>query len=225
MLNLLKELSTVLGTALNSLANQTPKSAESRYISDAARSVNLASDGYILLREAMRVYASKLMIRPLIDVVIKASAVVTKKGFLFRVAYTELQEMKKLYEKNPANEAAANETLERLKKRFLEEAGYPIECKQVNGRYTAEVAGLLTAYDTAYRIYCEYTHSALRAVRGSLDTTTDPTDTSMVIWAVCTMLNQLKIHTPAVVPDLTAYNVRIESAQKAMLEAWGHKVS
>jgi len=115
--------------------------------------------------------------------------------------------------------------LERLKKRFLEETGYPIECKKVDGRYTAEVAGLLTAYDTAYRIYCEFTHSALRAVRGTLDTTTDPTDTSMVIWAVSIMLNQLRLNTPAVVPDLSLYNVRIERAQKAMLEAWGQKVS
>ena len=101
LLTLLKELRCSLGTALDSLANQKPKSAESRYVGDAARSVNIASDGYILLRETGRVYASKLMIRPLIDVVIKATAVVTKKGFLFRVAYTELQELKKLYEKIP----------------------------------------------------------------------------------------------------------------------------
>src|ERR1022692_2161194 len=90
LLNLLKELRCVLETALNSLANQKPPSAESRYVGDAAKSVNIASDGYILLRESGRVHASKLMVRPLIDVVITSTSVTTKKGFLFRVAFTEL---------------------------------------------------------------------------------------------------------------------------------------
>jgi hypothetical protein len=147
-----------------------------------------------------------------------------KKGFLFRNAFTEFNEMKKLYDKTPDNEARANAYLEQLKKRFQEEAGYPIECKQVDARYIADVAGLLPVYDTAYRIYCEFTHSAMRALRGLLDQTTDPIDTTMVIWAAGMMLNQLKLFTPANVPDLTPFNERLARAQQAILEAWGHKV-
>ena len=165
------------------------------------------------------------MVRPMIEVVITATAVTKKKGFLFRKAFTELSEMKKLYDKTAANEATAKATLEMLKKRFQEEPGYPIECKQVDGRYTAHVAGMVQAYDTAYRLYCEFTHNAVRAVRGSLDHTTDPIDTTMVIWAVATVLNQLKAFTPADVPNLTPFNERIERAQKAIFAAWGHKFS
>lgn len=112
-----------------------------------------------------------------------------------------------------------------MKKPFKQEPGYPIVCKRVDGRYTAQVAELLPVYDTAYRIYCEFTHSAVRAVRGALDQTTDPIDTTMVIWAVGTMLNQLKLFTPANVPNLTPFDERLARAQKAILEAWGHRVS
>jgi len=227
LLDLLKELRYILGDALDSLANQnqTPQSAESRYVSDAAVSVNHLSDGYILLRDSGRVHTSKVLIRPLIDIVIKATAATKRKGFLFRIAYTELQEMKKLYDDTPENAAEAAKCEEALKRQFSKEPGYPIECKQVNGRYAAEVAEMLENYDTAYRIYCEFTHSAVRAVRGTLNPTTDPIDTTMVIWAVVMMLNQLKAFTPAKIIDLSSFNGRIILAQAAMLKAFGHTIS
>lgn len=224
VLGLLKELQGILAKALNSLANRKPQSAEARYVSDAATSVNIASDAYILLRDSGRVHASKLMVRPMIDVVITATAVTKEKGFLFRKAYTEFNDMVRLCDKTPENEARAKASLEKLKKRFQEEPGYPIKCKPVDGRYTAQVAGLLPVYNIAYRIYCEFTHSAVRAVRGNLDQMTDPIDTTTVIWAVRTVLNQLKAATPAEIPDLAHFDERLAGGQKAILKAWGHKV-
>jgi hypothetical protein len=220
LLKLLTELQSKLIAALDSLANTTPASAESRYIGDAAISVNHAADAYLLLRESGRVDASKLLIRPMVDVVISATTVIKKKGFLFRKAYTALQEMKKLYDRTPANEASANAYLERLKKTFQKEPGYPIACKPVDAHYTAEVAGLLPVYEKAYRIYCEFTHSSTRAMRGVLNPPTDPIDTSMVIWAVFLMLEYLQQHTPAVTPDLSAFRQKHQRLQAAMLHAW-----
>lgn len=217
LLKLLKELQSIMAQALNSLGNKKPPTAESLYLSYAANSVNLAADGYILLREPGRVHASKLLIRPMFDIVLSATAVAKKKGFLFRKAYTELEEAKKIYEKNAANEAGAKKALEDLKRRFQEEPGYPIECKQVNARYTADVAGLLPVYETAYRIYCEFTHSAMRAVQGQLNEATDPIDTTNVIWCVLTMLDHLQKHTPANVPDLTSFQKKVLEGQAALL--------
>jgi hypothetical protein len=192
LLTLLKELQSILAAALTSLANKTPLSIESRYIGDIAGAVNIAADGYIWLREPGRVQASKLLIRPMLDVVISATAVAKKKGLLFRKAYTEFVEMTKTFDKTPANAARAAAYLERMKRAFQKEPGYPIACKQVDTRYLADVAGLLPTYDSAYRVYCEFTHSAARAVRGHLDEPTDPIDTSMVIWSVMSMLGLLK---------------------------------
>lgn len=217
LLKQLKELQGILTVAINSLGGKTPPTAESRYIGNAAKSVNIAADAYFLLREAGRVDASKLLIRPMIDIVISATAVATKRGFLFRKAYTELEEAKKLYEKNPVNEAGVKKALEDLKSNFSAKPSYPIECKRVDARYTAEVAGLLPVYETAYRIYCEFTHSAMRAVQGQLNEATDPIDTTMAIWGVLIMLDLLKRHTPADVPDLTAFQSKVLRSQAAML--------
>jgi hypothetical protein len=49
-LKLLRELSHILSNGLDSLANKIPPTVESRYVGDAAISVNIASDGYIFLR-------------------------------------------------------------------------------------------------------------------------------------------------------------------------------
>ena len=79
------------------------------------------------------------------------------------------------------------------------------------------MAGLLPVYETAYRIYCEFTHSAMRAVQGQLNKATDPIDTTNVIWCVLTMLEQLKKHTPAKVPDLTQFQKKVLESHAALL--------
>lgn len=217
LLKQLKEVQEILTTAVNSLGGKMPPTAESRYLGNAAKSVNIVADAYFLLREAGRMDASKLLIRPMFDIVISATAVAKKRGFLFRKAYTELEEAKKMYEKNPVNEAGAKKALEDLKRNFRAKPGYPIECKRVDARYTAEVADLLPVYETAYRIYCEFTHSAMRAVQGQLNEATDPVDTTMVIWCVLTILDHLKKQTPASIPDLTAFQSKVLKSQAAML--------
>jgi hypothetical protein len=219
LLKQLKEVQGILTTAINSLGGKTPPTAESRYLGNAAKSVNVAADAYILLREAARVDASKLLIRPMFDIVISATAVTKKQGFLFRKAYTELEEAKKMYEKNPANEAGAKAALEALKRNFSAKPGYRIECKRVDARYTAEVAGLLPVYETAYRLYCEFTHSAMRAVQGQLNEATDPVDTTMVVWCVLIILNHLKSHTPAKIPDVASLERNVLKAQEKMLRS------
>ncbi|HEX4264263.1 MAG TPA: DUF5677 domain-containing protein [Verrucomicrobiae bacterium] len=217
---LLKELRSILESAINSLAHQTPPSIDSRYIVHAAKAINFASDSYIFLREAGKVHTSKMMIRPMIETVTTAIAVEKNKGYFFRVAYTELQKAKKLYDATPENNAKAKEEEERLKMSFSREPNYPIVLKQIDAKVTADAAGLAVVYRSAYAIYCEFTHNALRAINGDLDEATDHIDTLMVIWAVEVMLNQLKKFTPAVIPDLSAFNARVQKAQDAMFKIY-----
>jgi hypothetical protein len=44
----------------------------------------------------------------------------------------------------------------------------------VDARLTAEVAGLGPVYETAYRLYREFTHSSMRAVNGQLNHVKEP---------------------------------------------------
>ncbi len=87
----------------------------------------------------------------------------------------------------------------------------PVECKEVGVRETAELAGLSNAYESAYRTYCKFTHGAMQAVQGQLNAATDSIDTDVVGWCVLKMLNQLREHTPAQVPDLEPFKKRLEA--------------
>jgi hypothetical protein len=221
LLKLLKQLQIILAAALDSLGNKKPSTAEAGYLGYAAKSVNTAADGYVALRELGRVDASKLLIRPMLDIVLSASAVMKKKGFLFRKAFTEFDDARKIGPQDNARLDKANKALEELKQRFQQvEPDYPIACKRVDARYTADIAELPHIYASAYRTYCEFTHSAMRAVQGHLNNATDPIDTSMAIWSVGEMLNHLKKYTPAEVPNLSPFDKRLELATHNMLNAF-----
>ena len=147
----------------------------------------------------------------MLDIVLSAVAAMKEKGFLFRKAYTEWDDAKKMFAKDNASKEKAETDLRDLIRAFKEEeANYPVECKRIDMRYAAEVAGSPHIYEIAYRTYCEFTHSSMRAIHGHLDEATDPVDTSIVIWSVMTMLESLQKHTPAEVPNLASFISRWE---------------
>jgi hypothetical protein len=183
LLELLSEVQRLLADALNSLGGKPPPTAESAYLGWAAVSVNRAAEGYLCLRESSRVAASKLLVRPALEATFSGTAVIKKNGFLFRKAYSEWEEDKKMFATDAAGEKEANEALEDLKRAFQQNSpSYPVECKHITVRDTGDIAGFLANYDSAYRIYRQFTHGALRAVLGHLDDTTDSIDTPIVTW-------------------------------------------
>jgi hypothetical protein len=212
LLKLLKELQSILTVALNSLGNKMPLTLESHYLGCAATSVNYATDGYIFLREPGRIHASKLLIRPILEAVISAMAVMEKRGILFQKYYTEWANAKKLFSKDAAYEAKAKQYLEDLKRNFKQEdPSYPIKCKELRISEMAEAAKMQDLYKVAYSAYCEFTHGSMRAVVGELNNATDVIDTSIVISCVLAMLDQLQKHTPATVPNLASFVKRQEA--------------
>lgn len=209
-LGLLREVQQILAHALNSLGGKSPPTAESAYLGWAAVSVNRAAEGYLWLRESGRVAASKLMVRPTLEATFAAIAVLKKHGFLFRKAYSEWEEDKKMFAKDAVGEQEAKRALEDLKRAFRQhKPDCPVVCKRVTVRDTADAAGFLDNYESAYRTYCQFTHGALRAVLGELDDTTDTIDTPIVTWCALQVLDYLQLHTPAELPDLVAFRKRL----------------
>ncbi len=203
LLALLKDVQRVLSDALNSLGGKSPPKPGSAYLGWAAVSVNRAAGGYLWLRESGRVAASKFLIRPALEATFSGTAVMNKRGFLFRKAYSEWEEEKKMFANDTATVTAAHRALDNLKRAAKQACpDDPIECRRVTVRETADVAGLLKIYDSAYRTYCQFTHSAMTAVQGGLDDATDTVDTDIVVSCVLMILNLLREHTPAQVPDL-----------------------
>jgi len=209
-LEFLKELQPVFIKALNSLGGKKPSDWGSSYLGRVAVTVNRAGDGYLWLRESGRMDASKLLVRPALEAVFCGTAVMKNKGFLFRKAYSEWEEDKKLFAKDAVGKKEADEYLVRLKRRFQEHApDYPVKCKTIKVREIAEMAGLLFAYEEHYRTYCQFTHSAMLAVSGNLNKVTDSKDTHVIVWCELMMLNQLKQYTPADIPDLMLFNEKL----------------
>jgi hypothetical protein len=207
-LELLKELQPILVKALDSLGGKKPLDWDSSYLGRVAVTVNRAGDGYLWLRESGRMDASKLLVRPALEAVFCGTAAMKNKAFLFRKAYSEWEEHKKLIAKDMASKKEADDYLVKMKRSF-QQNNYPIKCVSLQVREIAEMADLLPAYEEHYRIYCKFTHSAMLAVSGNLNEVTDSKDTHVVVWCVLMMLNQLKQYTPAAIPDLMPFNEKL----------------
>jgi hypothetical protein len=218
-LKLLKELQPTLVNALNSLAGKKPANLSSSYLGRIAVTVNRASDGYLLLRESGRMDASKLLIRPALEAVFCGTAAVKNKEFPFRKAYSEWDEDKKLFARDTSGKKDADAYLKHLQEQFTKHnPDYPVIHKTISVKDTAEMAELLPAYEYSYRIYCKFTHSAMRAVTGNLDQGTDLYDTPTIVWCVLFILKQLKQHTPAEIPDLNVFDQRIALLDAELLK-------
>jgi Family of unknown function (DUF5677) len=182
-LKLLKVLQPIFVKALNSLGGKKPPNAGSSYLGRIAKTVNRASDGYLLLREAGRMDASKLLIRPALEAVFCGTAALKDNEFPFRKAYSEWKEDKKLFAKDAEGKQEADEYLRHLQAGFQKHyPAYPIKLQENKIEGIAKMAELSAVYESAYRVYCKYTHSAMRAVSGRLDQGTDLRDTPTIVW-------------------------------------------
>jgi hypothetical protein len=218
-IKVLKELQPIIVKALNSLDGKMPANAGAKYLGVVAKTVNRASDGYVELRQAGRMDASKLLIRPALEAVFCGIAAVSNKEFLFRKAYSEWEEHKKLFSRDLVGKAQADEVLKRLQEDFPKHnPDYPVNLKPASIWDAANMAGLLPVYEYAYRMYCKFTHSAMSAVSGNLDEQTDLHDTPTMVWCVLTTLRFLKEHTPAEIPDLGAFTQRVELLDAELLK-------
>jgi hypothetical protein len=211
LLVLLGQLQSLLTDAINSLDTKklTP---ETRYLSICAITVNQAAGGYFILRERQNIYASKFLVRPILEATLSAGAVMKKRGFLFRKAYTELLEEKKIFPKDSQTEAHFNTILSELEIFFRkQDSRYPIEHKKVDVRYTAELAEMLPLYEVVYRTYCRFTHGSIDAALGALNDRTDDLDTQFVVRLVFMMLEQLQTYTHAKIPDLSIFRDQLKT--------------
>src|SRR6266566_3738268 len=211
-LSLLMDVQKALSLAIQSLDDKAPPPAnvDCQYLQSAAAFVNCAADGYLVVREAFRVDASKLLVRPILESVFKAAAVMRKPGFLTRLAYSEWKEELRMFKKDPAGKAASTRELEEFKKRFSQDnPGYPAVYSHASISDTATEAGMKTLYETTYGTYCAFTHAALAAVHGPSDGWTDNNDTGVVTCCIMVILELLNQHTPAQVPDIAPFRERL----------------
>ena len=88
-LELADDLQNELANALNSLAGRQSRGVHDNYYVRIAAHVNAAAEGFVFLRREHRVNATKLLVRPVIEAVLRLEAVRRKPELLFRIAFTE----------------------------------------------------------------------------------------------------------------------------------------
>lgn len=184
---LLCDLQNELQGALKSLAGKESQGFLDKYYNFSAGHINRAAEGFIFLRKASRIDASKFLVRPAIEAMIRLEAVKRQPELLFRIAHTERIKDRKWIGR-AAIRKAINYDLATEEKDWNEAKtefatqfpGYSLEEKELNLRDTAKEIGQVMAdyYDSHYLLYCAYTHAGLRALTGSLNELTDPEDSA-----------------------------------------------
>jgi hypothetical protein len=210
LLQALKELQGILAEALNTLEGKVASSPQAEYASFVAQAVNSAADGYLVLRHTYRMDASKLLVRPAIELILGGMAVENAPELLARKAFSEWKDHGKLF-KDHASQAQHKKNWDEFEKKFRSECPqYPIQRKRLTILNAAKCAKMESIYELAYRIYCKFTHGALEAINGNFDRATDPCDSHIMLWCVGKAIDLLGRKTPATLPDMKPIYGRME---------------
>jgi len=137
--------------------------------------INRAADGFLCLRGEGREFAARMLVRPAMEAMFKLLAVRKEPSLLYRIArYEHEQDEKWARPVAPAgsdHEEAFmrkwDDFTEAYKKAYPDHALTPSPIDLRSLCLKAEVEGY---YDSHYRLYCQYTHAALRASTDGLET-------------------------------------------------------
>lgn len=219
-LQLLTDLETECTQALNSLAGKVPQSITDRYYLYAGKHIQRAVDGYLVLRREGRIDASKLLVRPAIEAMFRVQALRTKPEIFYRFAYSERLEDHKWFRPAAIKVGASYDKdpdppgWGAFEKAFQTEfPGVSLNRDTFSLRDAAVIVDLQDYYDTHYRMYCQYSHGALRAIGGSADELSDPEDTrTMVLCASAAIAALTAIGANS--PNVESLNTRVDELSK-----------
>jgi hypothetical protein len=214
-LELVCEIQTQLAAALNSLAGRKHRGLEDVFPVYCASHVNRAVEGYILLRRQFRLEASRLLIRPTIEATIKMLAVRNQPDLLYRIAYSEWLEEKKFIVSAAQTGGADYLSQHEAKWKEFRKAycdhfpQHNLADKKLFLQDAAVAAGMEAYYDSAYRLYCQFTHAAFRATTGGLDGLRIHDNRTV---GICTLAAL------EAVASLTGLGLHVESFRQALAE-------
>jgi len=222
LLTLLSDLEVELTAALNSLGGTVPNAITDRYYLNVGKYILGAADGYLILRRQNRVDASKLLVRPAIEAMVRVHALRQKPEIFYQIAYSErLEDHKWLraaaektgmpYAKDDPDPPGWGEFEKAFQREFPK---VPLERSKLSLRDAAVIGGLEDYYDSHYRLYCQYTHAALRAMGGHSDEISDSADTRTMILCAFAALGALT-DIGAESPNADSLHARVDDLSKS----------
>ena len=211
LLKILREVQNILSQIDDQKEAPTMEIA---YLCEKAKFVNRTALGYICLRQNNFLIASKILIRPALEATLSAIAVIKQRGILFRKLYSEMMEEKRFY-----SEAEFQKMWEEFQEVTLKIApDYPIELKRIRIEEIAKIAGEEGTYQTAYKLYCNFSHGTMRA-GGDRHLFTDSSDTTIFAWCVLFLLEEFRKLGCPETPDLSDFRKRLLSFWKEEIDA------
>jgi hypothetical protein len=216
-LQLVRDLRSELAHGLNSLRGKQYDTI-GKFIGSSAVHMNHAADGFIFVRESGRVDCSKLLVRPVIEIMFRLTAVKTKPSLIYRIAYTEQLDREKWVRAAATRQGTKFEPEQDSWDMFKKhcETQYPgpdVRDEKISLYNVAKSVGLEGYYDSHYRLYCKFTHAALEAVVGDLDPLSDAEDNRTVALCIFSVIEAL-ITIGAAAPNLAALRTRIDELSK-----------
>ena len=176
LLTLVTQLQESLAACLNSLGGRPRNGLEEAFKGFCASHINRAAEGFVVLKGGNRDYSARLLVRPAMEAMFKLLAVKTDPSALYGIARYEHDQDKKWSRPfAPGGEGELTKAFDEKWKQFTEAyRGQHTEQELIPSpigvRGAAERAHVDRYYDSHYRLYCQYTHAALRATTGDLDT-------------------------------------------------------
>lgn len=215
-LQLVRDLREEFAAALNSIEGK-PYETIGKFIGYSAAHMNRAADGYVFLRESGRVDSSKLLVRPMIEIMFRLKAVKTNPGLIYRIAYTENLDRDKWLRaasKQQGKEYRPDTVGWNQFKQYCE-AQFPgsVVDETISLYSVAEDAGLKGYYDSHYRLYCKFTHAALEAVTGDLNPLSDSEDNRTVALCLFAVI-EASLTIGARSPNLETFRQRLDELSK-----------
>lgn len=197
-LQLARDVRDELVCVLKSLGGRHPSGALDNFIFYSANQMNKAAEAYLILRDGQRIDASKLLVRPMIEIMIRTRAAVTKPRLFYRIILTERLKRREWLKGaakrkgasyDPSPEAADWATFHEHCIDKIPDSD--LTNKDLSVRAAAKELGLEAYYDSFYPLYCAYTHGAFEAVMGKLDPISDAYDNDTVALSVFSMIEVL----------------------------------
>ncbi|HEV2208581.1 MAG TPA: DUF5677 domain-containing protein [Verrucomicrobiae bacterium] len=213
---LLRDLQDSLAGVLKSLDGKRGANLFECFLFHTSAYVNRTAEGFVALRQTGRIDASKLLVRPAMEAMFKQQAVLRQPELLYRMAYTERLEDRKLIEPVYHRAGKNYDNLdcrqwEQFKKEYAKQ--YPNHTKaetKLSLYDAAKAAKIERYYESYYRLYCQTTHAAFRAATGGLKFT-DVEDNRTMALCVLGALDALERSRISNVPGLSDFRQRLSN--------------
>jgi hypothetical protein len=212
--DLLRDMQQHLADVLKSLGGKSGDGLFEHYLFYSSGQMNRTAEAFIALRETGRVDASKLLVRPAIELLFRQQAIRKKPELLYRMAYSERLEDRKWL--TPVWKRAGKDYDLEDKRQWQKftrkyEKQYPKHPRSETKLTlfdVAKTANLDAYYDSHYRLYCQFTHGAFRAMVGTMKFS-DFEDNRTVAACVFSALEALNQGVKADVPKIAELKQRL----------------